>query len=139
MEKIYSKIKPEILLHVINRKEEITCQRQDLSPEGEYLQVACFRMGENKAINPHKHLRQIKATDITQESWLVLYGKIKIVLYDLDDKIIKESLLNSGDCLVTFRGGHELIVLEEGTIIYEHKTGPYQGKEKDHTFIDKKF
>ncbi len=131
MEKIYSKIKPGLLLHVINRNEEINSQRQDLSPGEEYLQVACFTMNKDKASKPHKHLKQIRMTEITQESWLILKGSIKIVLYDIDDKIIKEMVLKSGDCLVTFRGGHELTALEEGTTIYEYKTGPYLGKEKD--------
>ncbi|MDD5699620.1 MAG: WbuC family cupin fold metalloprotein [Candidatus Nanoarchaeia archaeon] len=136
MEKVYSKIKPDILLHVINRKEDITFQRQDLSPAEEYLQVACFAMNKGKTSKPHKHIKQIRTTDITQESWLVLRGEVKIILYDFDDKIIHESILKSGDCLVTFRGGHEFIVLEEDTVIYEFKTGPYQGREKDNVSID---
>ena len=131
MKKIYSKIKPEILLHVINRKEDITTQRQDLSPEEEYLQVASFIMNKGKTILPHKHLTQIRTTDITQESWLIIKGSIKVTLFDTDDKIIEEVILKQGDCLVTFRGGHSYIVLEEDTVIYEYKTGPYQGKEKD--------
>lgn len=138
MERIYSKVKPEILLHIINRKENITFQRQDLSSPEEYLQVSCFAMNKGKTSKPHKHIKQIKTTDMTQESWLVIKGEIKIKLYDLDDKIIKEAILKSGDCLVTFRGGHELIVIEEDTILYEFKNGPYLGKEKDSISIDQK-
>lgn len=136
MEKIYSKINPEVLLHVINKREEINSPRQDLSPEQEYLQVACFSMDKGKKINPHKHIKQIRTTDITQESWLVLEGSIKINLYDLDDKIIKEEILNPGDCMVTFRGGHDFIVLEDNTKIYEYKLGPYMGREKDSVGIE---
>jgi len=135
MERIYSKIEPEILLHVINRKEELISPRQDLSPPEEYLQISRLTMNKGKTTKPHKHIKQIRTTDITQESWLVLKGEIKIVLYDLDDKIIKETILKPGDCSVTFRGGHDLIALEEGTEIYEYKTGPYLGKEKDSTPI----
>lgn len=136
MEKIYSKIRSEILLHVINRREEITYERQDLSPEKEYLQIACISMNRGKIVKAHKHLPQTRITNITQESWLVLKGKISIRLYDLDDKLIAESILNSGDCLITFNGGHELIVLENDTKIYECKTGPYLGKEKDFETIE---
>lgn len=136
MEKIYSKIKPRVLLHLINRKEDITSKRLDLSPEGEFLQVSCFSVGKEKKPNPHKHIEQIRTTDMTQESWLIVNGSIKIILYDLDDKIIREEILKSGDCLITFRGGHDFTVLEENTKIYEYKTGPYQGKEKDYVSID---
>ena len=136
MEKIYSKIKPNILLHIINRKKEITAQRQDLSPENEYLQVACFSEGKDKKLLSHKHKEQIRTSNITQESWLIMGGSIKITLYDLNNKIIKEEILKEGDCLITFRGGHEYIVLEDDTIIYEYKIGPYLGKGKDSITID---
>ncbi|MEK6925724.1 MAG: hypothetical protein AABW50_00435 [Nanoarchaeota archaeon] len=136
MEKIYSKIKPDVLLHIINRKEEITSQRQDLSPENEYLQVACFSVDKGKKLRPHKHIEQVRKTDITQESWLIMNGSIKTTLHDINDEVIKEAILNKGDCLITFRGGHDYTVLEEGTIIYEHKTGPYLGKERDNAPIN---
>ena len=136
MEKIYSKIKPEMLLHVINRKEDITTQRKDLSPEEEGLQVSCFLMNKDEKTRPHKHIKQIRTTYLTQEVWIVIKGSIKVTLYDLDNEIIKDETLRLGDCLVTFRGGHSFISLEEDTTIYECKTGPYQGQEKDRVFID---
>jgi hypothetical protein len=129
MEKIYSKIKTNLLLHIINKKEDITNKRQDLSPEEEYLQVACFLVNKDKKLLSHKHLEQIRTTNITQESWLIMKGSIKITLYDINNKIIKEEILKQGDCLITFRGGHEYVVLEDDTTIYEYKTGPYQGKD----------
>ena len=107
-----------------------------MSPEEEGLQVACFLMNKNDTFKPHKHIKQVRTTDITQESWIVIKGAVKVILYDLDDKIIKDEILKSGDCLITFRGGHNLIILEDDTIVYEYKTGPYQGPEKDRIFID---
>jgi|TARA_Y100000310_G_scaffold167546_2_gene167416 cupin fold WbuC family metalloprotein len=136
MEKIYSKIKPELLLHVINKKEEITSQRQDLISEEEDLQVSCFLVSKDKESRPHKHIKQVKTTHTTQESWIVVNGSIKVILYDLDDSIIKEENLKLGDCLITLGGGHKFIALEEDTAIYECKNGPYQGPDKDRTFID---
>lgn len=135
MEKIYSVVNPGVLLHIINRKEDITSQRQNLSPENEYLQVACFSVGKNHKLSSHKHLEQIRTTTITQESWLIFKGSIKITLYDLNNAVIKEEILKEGDCLITFRAGHDYIVLEEDTILYEHKIGPYTGKGKDTQLI----
>jgi len=40
-----------------------------------------------------------------------------------------------GDCSITFCGGHNYMCLEDDTLIYEAKTGPYLGVEKDKTFI----
>lgn len=135
MEKIFSNLKSRALLHIISRRNDITEKRQDLSPEEEFLQVACISMEKGKTIKPHKHIQFYRETDITQESWLILKGSIEIVLYDLDNKIIKKSILKEGDCLITFRGGHNFVVLEDDTIIYEFKTGPYTGKGADNAPI----
>ena len=131
MEKIYSKISPDILLHIINRKEDIIKERNDLAPQKEYLQVACFEMDKGKTFKPHKHIKQERLIEITQESWVVIEGAVKATLYDLDDSIIKEIILKPGDCSITFYGGHNYEAIEDRTIIYEYKTGPYQGVEKD--------
>ncbi|PIO08361.1 hypothetical protein COU59_01915 [Candidatus Pacearchaeota archaeon CG10_big_fil_rev_8_21_14_0_10_34_12] len=136
MEKIYSKTNPKILLHVLNKKEDITSQRNSLSPEDEFLQVACLSADEGKTIFPHKHLECRKIVSMNQESWIVIEGIIKVTLYDLDDMVLKEEILKQGDCLITFRGAHSFVSLEEGTKIYEYKTGPYEGKEKDYVSID---
>jgi cupin fold WbuC family metalloprotein len=135
MRKIYSKVNPEILLHVVNKKEDITPERQDLSPDKEYLQVSCFKLEKGKKFKPHKHLENIRTTDLTQESWIIIQGSVKAILYDIDDTIIEEVILNTGDCSITFRGGHNYESLEEDSIVYEYKMGPYQGVEKDKVSI----
>ena len=135
MKKIYSKINPNILLSIVNRLEDINDKRKDLIPESEYLQVACFEMNEGKTFKAHKHLEQEKTTKITQESFVIVQGKIKAIIYDLDDTVVAEPILNAGDCIITLYGGHNYLGLEEGTIIYEHKTGPYNGVAKDKTYI----
>jgi len=135
MKKIYSKIQPSVLLHIINTKKEITEQRQDLSSNEEYLQVSCFQLQKGKTFRPHKHIELLRKTDITQESWVVIQGKVKAILYDLDDKIISEEILEAGDCSITFRGGHNYESLEDNSIVYEYKTGPYFGQITDKVFI----
>jgi hypothetical protein len=37
---------------------------------------------------------------------------------------------------MTFRGGHNYEIQENGTIVYEYKTGPYKGIEADKTFLN---
>ena len=135
MEKIFSKINPDILLSIVNRLEDITDKRRNLTPEKDYLQVACFKMNKGKTFKAHKHLEQEKITRITQESFVVFRGRVKAIIYDLDDTIIAEPFLNTGDCIITLYGGHSYLGLEEGTIIYEHKTGPYYGVDADKKMI----
>lgn len=136
MEKIFSKIKEGFLLHIVNKKQDITEQRFDLSPEKEYLQVSTFKMKEGKTFRPHEHLFQTKETKKTQESWVVISGKIKVTYYDLDRTVLCEKILDAGDCSITLHGGHNYLCLQDDTVIYEFKTGPYNGRDKDKEYID---
>jgi cupin fold WbuC family metalloprotein len=136
MEYIYSKIEPELLLHIINRKSNITQKRCDISPPNEFLQLSCFSLKEGQTFRPHRHIPLYRETQITQESWVVIKGQIKAILYDIDDNIIYETILEQGDCSITFRGGHNYECLEEESLVYEYKTGPYMGQSKDKIFID---
>lgn len=135
MKKIYSKVEPGILLHIINRLDEIK-GRTNISPDEEYLQLASIKMQKGQTFKAHKHIILEKTTNIAQESWLVIKGSVKCIFYDLDDTIIAEPILLPGDCSMTFRGGHNYLILEDDTIVYEYKTGPYLGQELDKEFLN---
>ena len=107
----------------------------DISPTYEYLQVASFELQVDKKFQPHYHIFYDKITKITQESWVVLKGKVKVYLYDLDQTIIAEEILEEGDLSITFCGGHNYEILEDGTKVYEFKSGPYLSQELDKEFI----
>lgn len=132
---IYSKKNPELLLHVINRQKDVTYERRDVSPEDQYLQVSTFRMDKGKTFRPHQHIPLHRETEITQESWIVVKGSVKAILYDIDGVILAEPILYAGDCSITFRGGHNYECMEDNSVVYEYKTGPYFGQEKDKEFI----
>lgn len=134
MRAIYSKIKPDVLLHIVNSSQEIG-NRQDICPADQFLQVACFKLDKGKTFKPHKHVFKYVEHDTTQESWIVVKGSVRAILYDLDGTILEEVDLMQGDCSITFRGGHNYLCLEDDTLVYEVKTGPYLGIEKDKEFI----
>jgi hypothetical protein len=134
MERIYSKVEPGKLLHIVHRREDIR-DRADVVPTEEFLQVSSFRMPKGKTFKPHKHILMEKTTRITQESWIVIQGAVMAILYDLDDAEIARPVLKPGDCSITLYGGHNYVSLEEGTLVYEYKTGPYFGQEKDKAFL----
>jgi hypothetical protein len=73
---------------------------------------------------------------IAQESWIVIQGSVKCIFYDIDDTIIAEPILNVGDASFTLEGGHNYYILEDNTLVYEYKTGPYEGQKLDKTFIE---
>ena len=136
MEKIYSKIHPEKLLHIIVRKQDIVPGRQDIIPEEQFIQCSILNMEKDKTFKPHKHIWKERTRNvIAQESWVIIQGSVKCVFYDLDDTIIAEPILKPGDASFTLEGGHNYVILEENTLVYEYKTGPYEGQQLDKTFI----
>jgi len=136
MQKIYSKIKPDALLHLIYRFDEIN-ERTNISPDNQFLQLASLKMEKGKTFKPHRHIWKTGQKEvIAQESWVVLQGSVKTILYDLDDTIVATSIINKGDCSLTFQGGHTYEILEDDTIVYEYKTGPYEGQALDKIFIE---
>jgi|TARA_A100001515_G_scaffold136154_1_gene127632 hypothetical protein len=135
IKKIYSNVEDNKLLHMVVRKEEIQSERVNVIEDEEYLQLAAMRLQKGKTFKPHKHILCPKETQIAQESWVVITGKVKAILYDLDDSIISEEILNAGDCSITLYGGHTYEIMEDDTLVYEYKTGPYLGIEFDKEFI----
>ena len=136
MEKIYSKVKPNKLLHVINKLSDIK-NRTNVIEDEHFIQCATLKMYKGQTFPPHKHIIKDRhySNQIAQESWVVIKGKVKCIFYDIDDKIIAEPILEEGDASFTLYGGHTYEILEEDTIVYEYKTGPYEGQELDKTFI----
>ena len=103
MKKIYSKIQPNKLLHIVTFVDEIKSGRIDVVPEEEYLQLAILKMNKGKTFQPHKHIIKEKITDIAQESWLVYEGKVKCTFYDLDDSILDEPIIEKGGISINTR------------------------------------
>ena len=90
MEKIYSKIEPETLLHIIVRKEDMLPGRQDVVSEENFIQCSILNMEKGKTFRPHKHIWKKRSSEvIAQESWVCVKGSVKCFFYDIDDKILE--------------------------------------------------
>lgn len=136
MEKIYSKVEPEKLLHIIVRKEDLKPGRTEVVPENQFIQCSLLNMEEGKTFKPHRHIFKERTRNvIAQESWIVVQGSVRCTFYDVDNEIISEPILYSGDASFTLEGGHTYTILEDDTLVYEYKTGPYEGQKLDKIFI----
>jgi len=136
MEKIYSKYDSDKLLHIIVRKDDLIAGRTDVVPGEHFIQCALLNLNEGKTFKPHKHIWKNRTRDvIAQESWIVVQGSVRCTFYDIDDEIIAEPTLNIGDASFTLEGGHTYEILEDDTLVYEYKTGPYEGQKLDKVFI----
>lgn len=138
MKNIYSKAVDGLLLHIINRKEDILKERSDIVSTNEFIQLSTLRLSKGKTFKPHAHIWKDhrQRQNIAQESWVVISGKVRCHFYDVDDKKIAVEELNPGDASITLYGGHTYEILEDDTIVYEYKTGPYFGQEYDKRFLN---
>jgi len=137
IKKIYSKTEEGTLLHIFCSPGGIDSPRTDIVAAEEFLQLAVLKYEKGQTFVPHKHVnKEVPSVSITQESWVVLKGKVKATLYDLNDEVLTTEILNEGDLSITFRGGHNYEILEEGTMVLEYKTGPYYGQARDKEPID---
>ena len=134
---IYSKIDTSKLLHIVVRKEEITKGRQEVVSSDNFLQCSLLNLDQGHTFRPHRHIWKERTRNIiAQESWMVIQGSVKCTFYDLDDSIIEEPILYPGDASFTLEGGHTYTILENDTLVYEYKTGPYEGQHLDKVFIN---
>lgn len=139
MKRIYSKVDPNKLLHIVHRKMEMQKQltmRVDISPTEQFLQVASLRMDKDQTFKPHQHIwRQGEEKIIPQESWVVIDGCVQAFFYDTDGVLLASETLYSGDISLTFEGGHNYLIRDDETLVYEFKSARYYGQEKDKVFI----
>tara|TARA_R110000824_G_scaffold195409_2_gene378167 strand:+ start:12653 stop:13078 length:426 start_codon:yes stop_codon:yes gene_type:complete len=138
--KHYSRVDPEKLLHIVCRstdEEEEDDPRIDVIPAEQQLQLAILNYEKGKTFVAHKHIyKKVPSQAIAQESWVVMSGKVRAYLYDLNDEIIAIEDLEAGDVSITLFGGHNYEIVEEGTRVLEYKTGPYYGQSEDKVFLD---
>ena len=136
MKHIYSQKEPEKLLHIINKLDDIA-ERTNVAPDDQFLQLATLKMEKGTTFRPHQHIWKNSPTKkiIAQESWIVIKGSVKVYMYDIDGKLLTTEVIKHGDCSMTFEGGHTYEILENDTIVYEYKTGPYMGIENDKVFL----
>jgi len=133
----FSKVDPSKLLHVVVRKEDLTPGRVEVVPEDNFIQCALLNMEKGKTFKPHRHIFKERTRNvIAQESWIVVQGSVKCTFYDLDNSILVEPILNPGDASFTLEGGHTYTILEDNTLVYEYKTGPYEGQALDKIFLN---
>ena len=109
MEKIFSKINKNKLLHIISNKLDQNEKRVDLTDVNLPLQVSRINLKE-ATVRPHNHnLKEILKDKIKpNECWIVLNGEIEVSLFDENKNNIKNAILSKGSILITIEGGHSI-------------------------------
>jgi hypothetical protein len=134
MEKHYSAIDGQLnhIIVTLSDLVELSSNRVNICPDESFLQLGLIKSGP-RSYAPHFHLDHQTPRPIirAQESWVVMRGSVEVTLYDKDDSVQAIKILNQGDVTLTLYGGHGYKILEDGTLVYEFKSGPYEGIEID--------
>ena len=125
------------VFHMVYSSSEFTETRTELVPSENFIQCAHLKLSKGKTFRPHKHIWKDSPCEkvIAQESWVVIKGKVKALFYDLDGTFLESHVLGPGDSSFTLEGGHTYEILMDDTVVYEYKTGPYQGQSLDKEFL----
>ena len=127
MEKIFSKIQKNKLLHIISKKLPEGIKRLDLTDNEKPLQVSRINL-KNIIIKPHSNNSKSLNLGLVEqnECWIVLNGKIDITLFDTDKTKIENRTLHKSEILITCGGGHSINNTSEDAEMIEVKLGPFE-------------
>ena len=117
---------------IIKKKRKFIKKGVDfVTSEKDLLQLGFLNHKKNHIIKPHIHIKKRRIINYCTEVLLIEEGKVKIKFFDnKNSNIKKDKILNNGDIVILFEGGHGFKVLEK-TKIVEVKQGPYvDGKDK---------
>lgn len=94
-------------------------------------QLAYMNRPAGHVVQPHVHNPVKREVEYTKEVLFIRSGRLRMDLYDDQQKYLESRMLGAGDVVLLVRGGHGFEMLEDCEII-EVKQGPYAG-DKDKT------
>ena len=124
--------KQKLYALIIKKKRRFIKNGVDfLTKDKDLLQLGFINHKKNHLIKSHIHLKKPRIINYCTEVLLIEKGKVKIKFFDNNSSDIKkDKILNKGDIIILFQGGHGFKILEKTQII-EIKQGPYvEGKDK---------
>lgn len=123
--------KDGVLYAIVHRQEDWKEGLDFFTPDEMFLQVGTFWYQEGNPCKAHRHIRNERPNNLTQECNIVLAGSMRANIYDKNNQRFHQVILKSGDLIVTVNGGHGYEILEPDTRVVECKNGPFVSVEKD--------
>ncbi len=105
-------------------ENDITEGKNFYTNEENEFQVASFLLPEGDEILRHYHPEQERKIKLTSEVLILLSGEIEVEIFDKNKSHVHSQIIQSGDSVSLFQGGHSLKVLKQSKF-FEVKQGPY--------------
>ena len=113
--------------------------KEFIDRKNDFLQVGLMNLKKDEEIRAHYHLHQNKNITKNQEVLIILEGEMKVYFYsNKSHQPITTANIISGDILVLLNCGHGFKIIKPTKLI-EVKQGPYEGQNKDKSFIKKNY
>lgn len=93
------------------------------------MQLGYMSHKSGHIIKPHIHNKYKRIIYTTSEALFLKSGSVRVQIYTDKMQQVKELIMDKGDFLLLFGGGHSFEMLEDSELI-EIKQGPYAG-DKD--------
>lgn len=100
------------------------------------MQVARMYHDKGKAVKTHRHKFHPRSLNYTQECVVLIRGKIEFSFYDKEKAFLDKMILNPGDLITIYNGYHGMEVLEDDTVYFEIKNGPFISLDVDKEFME---
>lgn len=99
----------------------------------ESLQASRMKYPAGKSFRVHHHILNPRTIKRTQESFIVISGRLAVDVYDNKAVLIGNLEAGPGEIIIVYRGGHGVRVLED-FVGYELKAGQFTCVSEDKEF-----
>ena len=102
----------------------------------QFIQSSAMCYDKGKTFAAHKHKVRDRVSSKTQEVMICVNGAMRYVLYDNNGKYLDYGVLIRGDILTILDGYHDYEVVEDNTVVYEVKNGPFTSVKDDKEYLN---
>ncbi|MGI8633880.1 MAG: hypothetical protein ACR2KZ_00615 [Segetibacter sp.] len=106
-----------------------------LTPDTTYIQAGTWNYNKDKVLKAHRHKQNSRVINQTQETFVLMSGRLRVELYDENNHIFYQEELSAGDLGIIFNVGHGYFILEDNTKVVEVKPGPFTSVDQDKEMI----
>ena len=125
------KLADEIYAILVER-EDATSGTNWIGDRIESLQGSVMNYPKGRFFKVHHHIMNPRTIKRTQESFIVISGRIVVDVYDNNSTLLGSLYAGPGEAIFVYRGGHGVRVLED-FVGYEVKAGQFTFKSEDKT------